>query len=125
MGLFDTPTTEGFRSNERSSSPLADRMRPETLEEFVGQLHILGPGKPLRKLIERDELQSMILWGPPGSGKTTLSTIIARRTRSDFVKFSAVLSGIKEIKEVMAAAEKTRVYGRRTILFIDEIHRFN
>jgi putative ATPase len=100
-------------------------MRPETLEEFVGQTHILGPGKPLRAQVERDELHSMILWGPPGSGKTTLATIVARRTRSDFVKFSAVLSGIKEIKEVMAAAEKTRQYGRRTILFIDEIHRFN
>ncbi|MBI4165131.1 MAG: replication-associated recombination protein A, partial [Acidobacteria bacterium] len=85
----------------------------------------LGPGKPLRAQVERDELHPMILWGPPGSGKTTLATIVARRTRSDFVKFSAVLSGIKEIKEVMATAEKTRQYGRRTILFIDEIHRFN
>jgi len=91
----------------------------------VGQLHILGPGKALRKQIERDELASMILWGPPGSGKTTLATIIARKTRSEFVRFSAVLSGIKEIKEVMAAAEKARHYGRRTVLFIDEIHRFN
>ena len=100
-------------------------MRPETIEEYVGQLHILGPGKPLRKQIERDELASMILWGPPGSGKTTLATIIARKTRSEFVRFSAVLSGIKEIKEVMAAAEKVRRYGRRTVLFIDEIHRFN
>ncbi len=107
------------------SRPLADRMRPEALEEYVGQQHILGPGKPLRKQIERDELASMILWGPPGSGKTTLATIIARKTRSDFVKFSAVLAGIKEIKEVMAAAEKSRRYGRRTVLFIDEIHRFN
>jgi putative ATPase len=100
-------------------------MRPETIEEFVGQLHILGPGKPLRRQIERDELGSMILWGPPGSGKTTLATIVARKTRSDFVRFSAVLAGIKEIKEVMAAAEKSRHYGRRTVLFIDEIHRFN
>jgi len=125
MGLFEPPATESSLKTARGKSPLADRMRPETLEEFVGQLHILGPGKPLRKLIERDELQSMILWGPPGSGKTTLATIIARRTRSDFVKFSAVLSGIKEIKEVMAAAEKTRAFGRRTILFVDEIHRFN
>jgi putative ATPase len=100
-------------------------MRPETIEEYVGQLHILGPGKPLRKQIERDELASMILWGPPGSGKTTLATIIARKTRSEFVRFSAVLSGIKEIKGVMATAEKVRRYGRRTVLFIDEIHRFN
>jgi putative ATPase len=100
-------------------------MRPEMLEEFVGQVHVLGPGKPLRRRIERDEVTSMILWGPPGSGKTTLATIVAKKTRSDFVKFSAVLAGIKEIKEVMAAAEKSRAYGRRTILFIDEIHRFN
>jgi putative ATPase len=100
-------------------------MRPETIEDYVGQLHILGPGKPLRRQIERDELGSMILWGPPGSGKTTLATIVARKTRSDFLRFSAVLSGIKEIKEVMAAAEKSRHYGRRTVLFIDEIHRFN
>jgi putative ATPase len=125
MGLFDTPITEGFRSQERTAAPLADRMRPETLEEYVGQVHLLGPGKPLRRQIERDELHSMILWGPPGSGKTTLATIIARRTQSDFIKFSAVLSGIKEIKEVMAAAERARSFGRRTILFIDEIHRFN
>ena len=100
-------------------------MRPATMAEYVGQQHILGPGKPLRQQIERDELASLILWGPPGSGKTTLATIIARQTHSDFVKFSAVLAGIKEIKEVMVAAEKSRRYGRRTILFIDEIHRFN
>lgn len=122
MSLFETPRTAGSEGERR---PLADRMRPETLEEFVGQLHILGAGKPLRQQIERDELASMILWGPPGSGKTTLATIVARKTRSDFVKFSAVLSGIKEIKEVMAAAERARGFGRRTILFIDEIHRFN
>jgi len=127
MSLFEPTPTGGSSSEGRGTSraPLADRMRPETLEEFVGQLHILGPGKPLRKQIERDELASMILWGPPGSGKTTLATIIARKTRSDFVRFSAVLVGIKEIKEVMAAAEKSRHYGRRTVLFIDEIHRFN
>src|SRR5215831_6649921 len=122
MSLFE-PAPLPAAPNDRR--PLADRMRPETLEEFVGQAHILGPGKPLRQQIERDELASMILWGPPGSGKTTLSTITARRTKSDFVKFSAVLSGIREIKDVMAAAEKNRRYGRRTILFIDEIHRFN
>ena len=125
MGLFEPPASEKPPASERRKSPLADRMRPETLEEFVGQVHVLGPGKPLRKQIERDEVTSMILWGPPGSGKTTLATIIARRTKSDFAKFSAVLSGIKEIKEVMAAAERARAYGRRTILFIDEIHRFN
>ncbi len=127
MSLFEpSPTPAAENTDERRSpAPLADRMRPETLEEFVGQVHILGPGKPLRQRIERDELASIILWGPPGSGKTTLATIIARKTRSDFVKFSAVLSSIKEIKEVMAAAEKARHYGRRTVLFIDEIHRFN
>jgi putative ATPase len=122
MSLFETQPSE---AQEQGRRPMADRMRPETLEEYVGQLHILGPGKPLRKQIERDELASMILWGPPGSGKTTLAMIVARKTKSDFVRFSAVLSGIREIKEVMAAAEKTRRFGRRTILFIDEIHRFN
>ena len=128
MSLFEpTPTNQTDSATARAAgpSPLADRMRPETIEEYVGQLHILGPGKPLRRQIERDELGSMILWGPPGSGKTTLATIVARKTRSDFVRFSAVLSGIKEIKEVMVAAEKSRHYGRRTVLFIDEIHRFN
>jgi putative ATPase len=128
MSLFEpTPTDPSSSATSRGAgpSPLADRMRPETIEDFVGQLHILGRDKPLRRQIERDELGSMILWGPPGSGKTTLATIVARKTRSDFVRFSAVLAGIKEIKEVMAAAEKSRHYGRRTVLFIDEIHRFN
>jgi putative ATPase len=107
------------------SAPLADRMRPQTLDEFVGQEHILAPGKPLRIQIERDDISSMILWGPPGCGKTTLATIIARRTRSDFVPFSAVLAGIREIKSVMAEAEGNLRLGRRTIVFIDEVHRFN
>ena len=110
---------------EKLPSPLADRMRPRTLDEFVGQQHLLAPGKPLRTQLERDELSSVIFWGPPGSGKTTLARIIANRTKSDFINFSAVLSGIKEIKEVMAEAARTRRLGRRTILFVDEIHRFN
>ncbi len=105
--------------------PLAERMRPERLEDLVGQEHILGPGKPLRREIERDELSSIILWGPPGVGKTSLARLIARLTRCEFVPFSAVLAGIKEIKAVMADAERLRRAGRRTILFIDEIHRFN
>jgi len=122
MSLFETPIPDAASAARR---PLADRMRPEALEDFVGQVHLLRPGKPLRKQIDRDELTSMILWGPPGSGKTTLATIVARKTKSDFVRFSAVLAGIREIKDVMAAAEKGRSFGRRTILFIDEIHRFN
>lgn len=105
--------------------PLADRMRPGTLADFAGQEHILGPGKPLRTQIERDQLSSIILWGPPGVGKTTLARIVARMTQSEFLPFSAVLAGIKEIKAVMADAERLRELGRRTILFIDEIHRFN
>jgi putative ATPase len=121
--LFDaapaTPPAAG------AGTPLAERMRPESLEDFLGQEHILGPGKPLRAQIEHDQVSSLILWGPPGTGKTTLARIIARLTRCEFVPFSAVLSGIKEIKAVMAGAERLRRYGRRTILFVDEIHRFN
>jgi putative ATPase len=107
------------------TAPLADRMRPQSLAEFVGQEHLLAPGKPLRTQIERDELSSMILWGPPGCGKTTLARIIAGTTRSEFVPFSAVLAGIAEIRKVMAEAERARHTGRRTIVFIDEVHRFN
>jgi putative ATPase len=106
-------------------APLADRMRPQNLDDVLGQGHLLDPGKPLRTAIERDQVPSMILWGPPGVGKTTLAQIIAKMTKSTFVPFSAVLSGIKEIKEIMAAAERARRTGRRTIVFVDEIHRFN
>ena len=109
-----------------ASAPLAERMRPRTFDEFVGQQELLAPGKPLREAIERDLLQSIILWGPPGTGKTTLARIIADTTRARFVSFSAVLAGIKEIREVMSEAERLRrSSGRRTIVFIDEIHRFN
>ena len=108
-----------------STRPLADRMRPRTLEEFAGQQHLIGPGKPLRVQIERDDTGSIIFWGPPGTGKTTLAKIIARMTEAEFIEFSAVLSGIKEIKQVMADAERGRLYGTRTIVFVDEIHRFN
>lgn len=107
------------------SSPLAERMRPERLDDFVGQEHILGPGKPLRRQIELDRVSSVILWGPPGVGKTTLARIIAKVTKSEFLPFSAVMGGIKEIKAVMADAERFHRLGRRTILFVDEIHRFN
>ena len=121
MGLFAAlPDQQG-----KGARPLADRMRPRTLDEFVGQEHILAPGKPLRLQIERDDPGSIIFWGPPGVGKTTLAQIIAHITKAEFIEFSAVLSGIKEIKQVMADAEKARAYGTRTILFIDEIHRFN
>jgi len=124
VSLFDTTPPEAPRTSD-PKRPLAERMRPERLEDFIGQDHILGPGKPLRRQIERDELTSIILWGPPGVGKTTLATLIARVTRCEFIPFSAVLSGIKEIKQVMVDAERLRRLGRRTILFIDEIHRFN
>ncbi len=111
--------------NRNLSAPLASRLRPETLEEFAGQRHLLGEGKVLRQLIDQDQVSSMIFWGPPGVGKTTLARIIARRTRAEFIDFSAVTSGIKEIREVMNRAEQGRLMGERTILFVDEIHRFN
>ncbi len=115
QNLFETPL-------ER---PLASRMRPDTLEGFAGQQHLLGPGKVLRQLIDADRISSMIFWGPPGVGKTTLARIIAARTRAEFIDFSAVTSGIKEIKAVMQTAEESRRFGQKTILFVDEIHRFN
>jgi putative ATPase len=122
VSLFDVTPEPGPPDSKR---PLAERLRPERLEDFVGQEHILGPGKPLRRQIELDTLGSVILWGPPGVGKTTLARLIAKLSKSEFIPFSAVLSGIKEIKAVMADAEKLRRLGRRTIVFIDEIHRFN
>src|SRR4051812_22896585 len=123
MSLFDITPPESSQAEGDHKRPLAERMRPEKFDDFVGQEHILGPDKPLRMQIERDELQSLILWGPPGVGKTTPARLIARLTKADFVPFSAVLSGIKEIKAVMADAERSRRLGRRTVLFIDEIHR--
>lgn len=116
---------QSFFSGNDEDMPLATRLRPRDLDEFVGQKHLLAPGKVLYNLIEQDRISSMIFWGPPGVGKTTLARIIAGKTKSDFVNFSAVVSGIKEIKDVMAKAENARLMGERTILFVDEIHRFN
>src|SRR5580693_2677142 len=123
MSLFSKLPQPAFEDSARQ--PLAERMRPRTLDEFIGQERLLGPGKPLRQQIENDEITSMLLWGPPGCGKTTLARLIARLTRSEFVSFSAVLAGIKEIKDVMAAAERKARSGPRTIVFVDEVHRFN
>ena len=122
MSLFAPLSPEADSS---ANQPLAERMRPRTLDEFIGQEKLLGPGKPLRMQIESDNLGSMLFWGPPGCGKTTLARLIARLTKSDFVPFSAVLAGIKEIKDVMAAAEFKSRSEYRTIVFVDEVHRFN
>jgi putative ATPase len=124
MSLFDTSPIAAASATQKQA-PLAERMRPHSLEEYVGQEHLLASGKPLRVAIENDDATSMIFWGPPGTGKTTLAKIIAQRTQSSFIEFSAVLSGIKEIKQVMVDAEKAAHMGSRTILFVDEIHRFN
>ena len=107
------------------AQPLASRMRPRTLEDFCGQQHLVAPGKVLRNLIDADTVPSMIFWGPPGVGKTTLARIIAGRTKAEFIDFSAVSSGVKEIRAVMQQAEEARMFGGKTILFVDEIHRFN
>lgn len=121
LSLFDIPAEDQVPL----SAPLAARVRPHTLETYVGQTHLLGPGKVLRRLIESDQISSMIFWGPPGIGKTTLARIIAKKTKSSFIDFSAVTSGIKEIKTVMEQADQNRRLGEKTIVFVDEIHRFN
>ena len=120
MDLFE------HNSQESPDAPLAERMRPRSIDEVVGQQHLVGPGKPLRRLIETDRISSLIFWGPPGTGKTTLAQVIAHTTRSHFVSFSAVLQGVKDVREIVAKAREDKAYhGRKTLLFIDEIHRFN
>ena len=125
MSLFDNTPPPGTDRKPRQAAPLAERMRPRSLDEYFGQEHLLAPGKPLRLQIQSDDSTSLIFWGPPGVGKTTLAKIIARTTEASFIEFSAVLSGIKEIKQVMVDAEKAAGFGSRTVLFVDEIHRFN
>ncbi|MDL2234337.1 replication-associated recombination protein A [Ruminococcaceae bacterium OttesenSCG-928-L11] len=123
--MAESNLQQSFFDDRDLNNPLASRLRPRTLDGYVGQQHLLGEGKVLRQLIDQDRVSSMIFWGPPGVGKTTLARIIAGKTKAEFIDFSAVTSGIKEIKEVMARAEKSRALGDKTILFIDEIHRFN
>jgi putative ATPase len=125
IDLFESHDEELAPEAEGSRRPLADRVRPTTLEEFIGQRHLLGEGKALRKAIQSDDLVSMILWGPPGSGKTTLARIIARETKSEFHSLSAVTAGVADVRQVLERARRNRARGLRTILFIDEIHRFN
>ena len=127
MSLFDSSPASHIAGSPEADlrTPLAERMRPRSLAEYTGQQHLLGPGKPLRLAIENDDGASMIFWGPPGVGKTTLAKIIAHVTSATFIEFSAVMSGIKEIKQVMIEAEKASRFAMRTILFVDEIHRFN
>ena len=132
MSLFENLPDQPLHSSKgplhamaAGGAPLAERMRPRSLDELLGQEHLVGPGKPLRVQIERDDASSMIFWGPPGVGKTTLAKIIAETTKASFIEFSAVTSGIKEIKQVMVEAAKAAQLHSRTILFIDEIHRFN
>ena len=120
MSMFDSPDEQ-----RESLAPLASRLRPDTLDDYCGQQHLIGKGHILRQLIDRGQVSSMIFWGPPGVGKTTLARIIARTAKAEFVEFSAVTSGIKEVKEVMQRAEHNRMLGQKTLLFADEIHRFN
>lgn len=125
MDLFDDKDTRGKSKSAHKNAPLADRMRPAAIDEFVGQVHLLGEGKLLRRILSQGQLPSLILWGPPGSGKTTLARILANATKAEFIEYSAVLSGVKEIRETAKIAEENLKRGKKTVLFIDEIHRFN
>ena len=125
MKRVDQPSLFASQDGDDESTPLAERLRPRVLDEVAGQGHLIGEGKVLRGMIAHDKVPSMIFWGPPGVGKTTLANVIALTTNARFVTFSAVTSGIKDIKDVMREAEEGRVFGRKTIVFVDEIHRFN